>query len=246
MRDCPERPGRGGSVWALARRAALPFPAAQLRFALAEVRKSAIGAHRVRARHARLSRQDRGALSGPPRCAARVFGRDALGRPALGGDERITASAEMYRALHHDLVQIPPTDQAKTDKQRQLFFAMSNALTRVLLEKGLEMMKRTTAFASKEPRRRAVGKARRDRSRGYGASTRRREGHLCYLSVHGRRGPRRRSRSREESSRASSGRATDAPLSRREERGGHRLTSSVPRATRLPPFRSSVRAPTLT
>jgi hypothetical protein len=58
---------------------------------------------------------------------------------------------EMYRALHHDLVQIPPTDQAKTDKQRQLFFAMMHMRYRVLLEKGLEMMKRTTAFASKNP-----------------------------------------------------------------------------------------------
>jgi hypothetical protein len=57
----------------------------------------------------------------------------------------------MYRALHHDLMQIPPTDLAKTDSDKRLFYAMMHMRYRALLEKGLEMMKRTSAFASKNP-----------------------------------------------------------------------------------------------
>jgi hypothetical protein len=57
----------------------------------------------------------------------------------------------MYRALHRELMAIPPTAQAKSDSDKRLFFAMMHMRYRALLEKGLEMMKRTSAFGSKNP-----------------------------------------------------------------------------------------------
>jgi tetratricopeptide (TPR) repeat protein len=128
----------------------LPFPAAQLRFALAEVR---------RVRSERI-----GFVPVTPdflvrieaRCQGLLDAQHAYSDAMRSEDPHWAAMSgyrigEMYRALHHDLVQIPPTDQARTDKQKQLFFAMMHMRYRVLLEKGLEMMKRTTAFASKNP-----------------------------------------------------------------------------------------------
>lgn len=54
---------------------------------------------------------------------------------------------EMYKALHRDLMAIPPTTQAKTNGQQQLFFAMMHVRYRVLLEKANDMMTRTLAMA---------------------------------------------------------------------------------------------------
>lgn len=56
---------------------------------------------------------------------------------------------EMYRNLHHDLMLIPPTDKAKTESDKQVFFGIMHVRYRVLLEKGLEMMKRTLALGEK-------------------------------------------------------------------------------------------------
>lgn len=56
---------------------------------------------------------------------------------------------QMYRAIHRDLMSIPPTALAKTDKQKQIFFGIMHLRYRVLLEKGMEMMKRTNDFAIK-------------------------------------------------------------------------------------------------
>jgi hypothetical protein len=56
----------------------------------------------------------------------------------------------MYRKLHHDLMIIPPTLLAKSDKQKQIFFAIMHVRYRVLLEKGLEMMKRTLELGEKQ------------------------------------------------------------------------------------------------
>lgn len=53
---------------------------------------------------------------------------------------------EMYQKLHQDLMSIPPTLLAKTGKQKQIFFAIMHVRYRVLLEKGLEMTKRTIAL----------------------------------------------------------------------------------------------------
>ncbi|MDB4944924.1 MAG: hypothetical protein JWP97_4458 [Labilithrix sp.] len=56
---------------------------------------------------------------------------------------------EMYRTLHHDLMMIPPTDKAKTEHDKQLFYGIMHVRYRVLLEKGNEMMKRTLALGEK-------------------------------------------------------------------------------------------------
>jgi len=56
---------------------------------------------------------------------------------------------EMYRTLHHDLMLIPPTDKAKTEHDKQLFYGIMHVRYRVLLEKGMEMMKRTLALGEK-------------------------------------------------------------------------------------------------
>jgi len=56
---------------------------------------------------------------------------------------------EMYRSLHHDLMMIPPTEKAKTERDKQLFYGIMHVRYRVLLEKGLEMMKRTLALGEK-------------------------------------------------------------------------------------------------
>ena len=56
---------------------------------------------------------------------------------------------EMYRTLHHDLMLIPPTDKAKTENDKQLFYGIMHVRYRVLLEKGMEMMKRTLALGEK-------------------------------------------------------------------------------------------------
>lgn len=57
---------------------------------------------------------------------------------------------EMYRSLHRDLMAIPPTDQAKSDYQKQIFFGIMHVRYRVLLEKGLEMMTRTVAMGESQ------------------------------------------------------------------------------------------------
>ncbi len=56
---------------------------------------------------------------------------------------------EMYRNLHHDLMLIPPTDKAKTESDKQVFYGIMHVRYRVLLEKGVEMMKRTLALGEK-------------------------------------------------------------------------------------------------
>lgn len=56
---------------------------------------------------------------------------------------------EMYRTLHHDLMLIPPTALAKTESDKQLFYGIMHVRYRVLLEKGMEMMKRTLALGDK-------------------------------------------------------------------------------------------------
>jgi tetratricopeptide (TPR) repeat protein len=128
----------------------LPGPVAQLRFAQAEVR---------RVRSERI-----GFLPVTPdfivkieaRCQGLLDAQNAYADTMRSEDPHWAAMSgyhvgAMYRALHHDLMQIPPTALAKSDSDKRLFFAMMHMRYRVLLEKGLEMMKRTSAFASKNP-----------------------------------------------------------------------------------------------
>lgn len=56
---------------------------------------------------------------------------------------------EMYAKLHRDLMSIPPTAQAKTEKDKELFYAIMHVRYRALLDKGIEMMRRTLALADK-------------------------------------------------------------------------------------------------
>jgi tetratricopeptide (TPR) repeat protein len=56
---------------------------------------------------------------------------------------------EMYKTLHRDLMLIPPTDKAKTEHDKQLFYGIMHVRYRVLLEKGQEMMKRTLALGER-------------------------------------------------------------------------------------------------
>jgi tetratricopeptide (TPR) repeat protein len=128
----------------------LPSPAAQLRFAQAEVR-------RVRSeRIAFLPVTSDFILKIEARCQGLLDAQNAYADTMRSEDPHWAAMSgyhvgAMYRTLHHDLMQIPPTALAKTDSDKQLFFAMMHMRYRVLLEKGLEMMKRTSAFASKNP-----------------------------------------------------------------------------------------------
>jgi len=56
---------------------------------------------------------------------------------------------EMYRSLHQHLMMIPPTDKAKTESDKQLFYGIMHVRYRALLEKGIEMMKRTLALGER-------------------------------------------------------------------------------------------------
>lgn len=56
---------------------------------------------------------------------------------------------EMYRKLHGELMRIPPTDKAKTESDKQLFYGIMHVRYRTLLEKGIEMMKRTLGLGER-------------------------------------------------------------------------------------------------
>ena len=98
----------------------LPNGAAQLRFALAEVR-------RVRAERLQLVpltpdflTKNRRAVPGVAGRARRLRRRHAGDGPALDGDERVP-DRDHVRAAHGDLMAIPPTEQVKTPAQQDLF-----------------------------------------------------------------------------------------------------------------------------
>jgi len=125
----------------------LPNGAAQLRFALAEVR-------RVRSERVALMPVTSDFLSKmEARCQGLLDAQSAYADAMRAMEPHWTAVGAlrigvMYAKLHQDLMAIPPTPQAKTHAQQDLFFAMMHVRYRVLLEKGLEMMKRTAALAS--------------------------------------------------------------------------------------------------
>jgi hypothetical protein len=56
---------------------------------------------------------------------------------------------EMYRALHRDLMQIPPPASSRTDRQKGIFFAFMHIRFRILLEKGLREMEQTVALGER-------------------------------------------------------------------------------------------------
>ena len=75
---------------------------------------------------------------------------------------------EMYRTLHQHLMMIPPTDKAKTESDKQLFYGIMHVRYRVLLEKGIEMMKRTLALGERTGVAAGVDEARRGAEGGDG------------------------------------------------------------------------------
>ena len=126
----------------------LPNGAAQLRFALAEVR-------RTRSERQLLHPESQEfLLSMELRCQGLLDAQSAYTDAMRAMEPHWTAMSAyrigvMYAKLHGELMAIPPTALAKTSQQKDLFFAMMHVRYRVLLEKGLEMMKRTAALETK-------------------------------------------------------------------------------------------------
>jgi len=126
----------------------LPVPAAQLRFALGELR---------RARSEQISLNPPGPdflFKIDERCTLLLSAQNAFADAIRSVDPHWAAMSgyrvgEMYRRLHHDLMEIPPVAAAKTERQKQLHYGMMHVRYRVLLEKGIEMMNRTLALADK-------------------------------------------------------------------------------------------------
>jgi hypothetical protein len=127
----------------------LPVAAAQLRFALAEIR---------RVRSERITFQDTQAEAFlgrfEQRCTMLLDAQSAYTDAIRSEDPRWAAMSgfkvgEMYRVLHRDLMAIPPTKGANTKEKQQLFYAMMHVRYRVLLEKGGDMMDRTIALGEK-------------------------------------------------------------------------------------------------
>lgn len=126
----------------------LPVAAAMLKYALGELRKL---------------RSEKISLNPPGpdfvwklemRCQHLLDAQSAYADAIRSIDPHWTAMSgyrvgEMYRTLHHDLMLIPPTDKAKTDSDKQLFYGIMHVRYRVLLEKGIAMMERTIAFGDK-------------------------------------------------------------------------------------------------
>ncbi len=126
----------------------LPVAVAQLRFALAELR-------RVRSERIHfdplppdfLARLDE-------RCAGLLEAQAAYSQAVRSIDPHWAAMSgyrvgEMYRHLHHDLMRIPPPATSKTERQKQIFFAFMHVRYRVLLEKGLREIEQTVALGER-------------------------------------------------------------------------------------------------
>ncbi|MFO0677157.1 MAG: hypothetical protein U0169_11515 [Polyangiaceae bacterium] len=126
----------------------LPVPAAMLRFAQAEIRR--VRSERIRFVPlppnfvVQISARAQGLLDAQAAYADAIRCVDPHWAAMSG--YRI---GEMYRVLHHDLMEIPPTKDANTERKKQLFFGIMHVRYRALLDKGVEMMKRTVAFAEK-------------------------------------------------------------------------------------------------
>ena len=126
----------------------LPVAAAMLKFALGEVR---------RVRSEKISLQP----PGPDfveklemRCQGLLDAQSAYADAIRSVDLHWAAMSgfrvgEMYRTLHAHLMMIPPPEKAKTEHDKQLFYGIMHVRYRVLLEKGVEMMKRTLALGER-------------------------------------------------------------------------------------------------
>jgi tetratricopeptide (TPR) repeat protein len=126
----------------------LPVAVAQLRFGLGELR-------RIRSERIKFDPV-------PPdfvakleeRCADLLEAQAAYSQAVRSIDPHLAAMSgyrvgEMYRALHRDLMQIPPPRTSKTARQKEIFFAFMHIRYRVLLEKGLREMEQTVALGER-------------------------------------------------------------------------------------------------
>jgi tetratricopeptide (TPR) repeat protein len=127
----------------------LPVAAAQLKFALAEVR-------RVKSETLALESKDPEAfaLRFEMRCAMLMQAQNAYTDAIRSEDPRWAAMSgfrigAMYEKLHRDLMAMPPTKRADTKDKQALYFAIMHVRYRVLLEKGHDMMVRTIALEEK-------------------------------------------------------------------------------------------------
>ena len=125
----------------------LPVAAAMIKYANGELRK-------VRSERISLSAAPDFLTRLEMRCAFLLEAQSSYADAIRAVDQQWAAMSgfrvgEMYRTLHHDLMLIPPTDKAKTEHDKQLFYGIMHVRYRVLLEKGLEMMKRTLALGEK-------------------------------------------------------------------------------------------------
>jgi hypothetical protein len=126
----------------------LPVAVAQLRFALGELR-------RIRSEKIVFDPL-------PPdfvekleeRCGGLLEAQSAYAMAVRSIDPHWAAMSgyrvgQMYRAIHRDLMQIPPPATSKTEKQKQIFYAFMHIRYRVLLEKGLKEIVQTVALGER-------------------------------------------------------------------------------------------------
>lgn len=127
----------------------LPVGAAQLKFALAEIRR----ARSEKITFVNVATEDfMGKFE--MRCALLLDAQSAYSDAIRSEDPRWAAMAgfrigEMYQTVHRDLMAIPPVKLAKTKDDKDVFYSIMHVRYRVLLEKAGDMMDRTIALGEK-------------------------------------------------------------------------------------------------
>jgi hypothetical protein len=124
----------------------LPVAIAELYFALGELRRLRSEKNQLVPDGDFLDVLDR-------RCAGLLQAQAAYARTVRSVDLHWATMAgyrvgEMYRALHSDLMRIPPPS-AKSDRKRAIFYAFMHVRYRVLLEKGLREIEQTIALGER-------------------------------------------------------------------------------------------------
>jgi tetratricopeptide (TPR) repeat protein len=126
---------------------AIPVAAAQLQFVLGEVR---------RADSEKILLQpvtDDFVQRVSARCELLLLAQSSYAEAMRSEDPHWAMMAgyrvgQMYRTLHRELMAIPP-DRAKDDHQRQVFYGIMHVRYRALLDKGIEMLRRTLVTADR-------------------------------------------------------------------------------------------------
>lgn len=126
----------------------LPVAAAMLKYAHGELRKL---------RSEKISLDPPGTdfvLKLEARCAGLLDAQNAYADAIRSIDPLWAAMSgyrvgEMYRQLHQELMRLPAPVTAKTESDKQLFYAIMHVRYRALLDKGIEMMKRTLGLGER-------------------------------------------------------------------------------------------------